>query len=131
MTSIEDELMSVVHVHVDNASDLHTPVKEENTRHTVTRTWTDIGLILEILQQDPDRYRTQYFVSGVGNVYICHSQAQAQAALTGTGGNFGAAITCPGANAASINWYDESQGKIWAVLTGASPVLAIISERKA
>ncbi len=118
-----------VRVHVINAHELHTPVKDPPEMHVVTRTWTDVGSVLEILQQDPLRVKTEFFISGVGTIFICHSQTQAQAALTGGGGNFGAAITCPGA-AGSIRYTDYSQAKIWAVLTGASPVLAIISERK-
>jgi hypothetical protein len=121
----------VVGVHVVNAHELHAPVKAEAVRHTVTRTFNDIGQVLELLQQDTLRVQSDIFVSGAGNAYICHSYAQAQAALTGVGGNFGALVPCPGAASAPVHWQDFSQAKMWVVLTGASPVVAVISQRKA
>lgn len=120
----------VVKVHVVNASEMHAPEKPASMNHVVTRTVTDIGSIIEVLQLDPNRIKTEYFVSGVGTVFLCHSENQAQAALTGVGGNFGAAITCPGAGVGSIHWTDSTKAKLWAVMTGASPVLSMISERK-
>lgn len=121
-----------VSVHIDNWHDMPTPKDPgDKTRHVSTRTWTDIGSIVEVLQLDPLRQKTEWFVSGVGTVFICHSQTQAQAALTGGGGNFGAQVICPGANVGSIHWTDFTQAKIWAVLTGASPVLSVIAERYA
>lgn len=128
----ETVMPPAVHVHVDNAHEMRSPdVKSASTRHVVTRTFNDIGSVIEILQQDPEREKTQFFISGVGTVFVCHSYAQAQAALLGVGGDFGAEIICPGANVGSITYTDYSQAKQWAVLTGASPVLALISERKA
>lgn len=125
---MNQEEMPVVHVHVVNASEMKPDNHQAESRHAVTRTFNDIGQVVEILQQDPHRMKTEVFISGVGSVFICHSYAQAQAALTGTGGNFGASITCPGAATGSIRYTDYSQSKMWAVLTGASPLLSLISE---
>lgn len=133
MNDVIEEILDsigVMHVHVDNAEELRPIEKPATVAHVSTRTFNDIGTILEILQEEPNRTKTEFFISGAGTVFICHSQAEAQAALTGSGGNFGAAITCPGANVGSIHYTDFSQAKQWAVLTGASPVLALISERK-
>lgn len=121
----------IVHVHVDNAHEMQPKPVGKKTRHVTTRTFTDINQILEVLQLDPLREKTEWFVSGAGTAFICHSQAQAQAALTGGGGNFGAQVTCPGANTGSIHWTDFTQAKVWVVLTGASPVVSVISERNA
>lgn len=130
--SDEEYPPSIVHVHVDNAAEIAAGPGEkvDPVKHVVTRTWTDINTIIEILQLDPLRCKSEIFVSGAGTVYVCHSQSQAQAALTGTGGNFGALIPCPGANASPVHWRDYSQAKVWAVMTGASPAIAVISERK-
>jgi hypothetical protein len=128
-----ESLHEVVHVHVVNAHEMipaEKPEKAETVRHVITRTFTDINTVVELLQLDPLRVKTEIFISGAGTVYICHSQAQAQAALTGTGGNFGAQIVCPGANTGSVRYTDYSQAKLWAVLTGASPVISLISEKK-
>lgn len=127
--SFLEELLPL-HVHVVNAEEFKPEEKPASVDHVITSRFTDIGVILEILQLDPDRRKTEVIISGVGSVFICHSQAQAQAALTGTGGNFGAQIVCPGANIGSIVYTDYTQAKQWAVLTGASPVLSLISERK-
>lgn len=118
-----------MNVHVVNAEDIRPPEKPASVNHVITRTFNDIGTVVEILQEDPTRVKTEFFISGTGNVFICHSLSQAQAALTGVGGNFGALIPCPGANP-TINYCDYSQAKQWAVLTGASPVLSLISEKK-
>lgn len=120
----------IVGVHVTNAHELRAPAKVEAVRHVVTRTYNDIGTVIEFLQLDPLRVKSEIFVSGAGNAYVCHSYAQAQAALTGVGGNFGALVPCPGAASAPVHWTDYSQAKIWVVLTGASPVISVISERK-
>lgn len=117
---------NVVHVHVVNASDLR-PQQESRVDHVITATYTTTGVILEVLQEDPLRKKTEFFISGAGTVYVCHSLSQAQQALNGSGG---AAITCPGANVGSIRYTDYTQAKQWAVLSGASPVLSLISERK-
>jgi hypothetical protein len=130
----DDDIQShVVNVHVVNPIEIATLPGEQAdpVRHVVTRTWNDIGAIVEILQLDPNRTKSEIFVSGAGTVYVCHSLGQAQAALTGTGGNFGALVPCPGAGAAPVHWRDYSQAKVWAVLTGASPAIAVISERRA
>lgn len=126
----EEELPPpLFHVHVVNADEMRPAEKPADVRHVVTRTFNDIGSVIELLQLDPLRIKTEVFISGVGIVYFCHSYAQAQAALTGTGGNFGAAITCPGAAVGSIRFTDHSQAKVWCVLTGASPSISVISER--
>lgn len=119
----------IVAVHVTNAADFIPPEKPEKFRHLVTRTITDIGSIQELFQQDANRVKAEVFISGAGTVFICHSQAEAQAALTGTGGNFGAQITCPGAAVGSIHYTDYSQARVWVVMTGASPVISYIAER--
>lgn len=129
ITELFQEL--TMNVHVVNAEEIRPPEKPASVNHVITRTFNDIGTVLEILQEDPSRTKTEVFISGVGTVFICHSYGQAQAALAGTGGQFGAQIICPGANVGSIRYTDYSNTKQWAVLTGASPVLSLISEKKA
>lgn len=125
----EYHVPSPVQVHVVNASDFIAADKPLDVRHVAAHTFTDIGVIIELLQLDPLRVKSEFFISGVGTVQVCHTQAQAQAAVTGVAGTHGALVTCPGAAAGSIHWTDYSQAKLWAVLTGASPVISVISER--
>lgn len=120
---------SATYVHVVNAEDIRPTEKPERLRHLVTRTITDIGSVQELFQQDANRIKAEVFISGVGTVIICHSHTEAQAALTGTGGNFGAQITCPGAGIGSIRYTDYSQARCWVVMTGASPVISYVAER--
>ena len=128
-----EELFSslTMNVHVVNAEEIRPPEKPASVNHVITRTFNDIGTIIEILQEDPSRVKTEVFISGTGTVFICHSLSQAQAALTGVGGNFGASIPCPGPGTQITHYTDYTNAKQWAVLTGASPVLSLISEKKA
>lgn len=107
------------------------PVVEQGANQYVNcRTFNETGQVLEVLQMDPYRDRAVLVVSGVGTVVLCHSETNANGVLSEVvPESYGTVIVCPGATASFTIEY-TSTAKIWAVLSGASPVLGVMSERR-
>lgn len=110
--------MPVVHVHVENLSDMHpTRTEEVEAQH-----YTESSFILpplgptsagptQILQLDPLRKRAVLTFNGTGQVILAHSAQQAQSlqANVQQAADEGCLITCPAAISV------ESTGPLWAI----------------
>ena len=127
MTEIDDIVSHLQTLDV-RVVELPAPVEEVRPNHIVAMSYTQAGIVIEALQLDPRRVKAVFSISGTGTVSICHSQADAQAAVNNVAGTWGAQFTNNGGP--SIVFESQTTAKIWAVLAGASPVLSIVSERR-